>query len=763
MNRRIWLLSGLAAGGAMLVGWSVLPPRNRLGSPALLASPGDAVALNGWLKLDRDGNVLLAMNRSEMGQGVHTALAMLVADELDVPLHRVRLIPAGHDAIYGNVAAFVAGMLSGEAREPGQQGLTVRLRRHLATKLSREIGINLTGGSSSVADAWDVLRLAAATARSQLLNAAALEWRLPVSEFSVVDGVIRHRSGQNAPYQAFAQVAPITPTGSVELKHRSQWKLIGTPAPRTDAAIKANGRAVFGIDERQPGQLFAVVSHAPMFGGSPGAIDADAALRRPGVVRVVRLGPIAGAPPAIAVVGISHWHALRGAQALAIEWQAPTIGKPDSQEILRTLEFSAVGAAASGEGQVWLDRGDVDSVAATGARRLLAIYRTPYLAHAALEPVNATARVANGRVEVWAPTQVPGLARALAARVAGVDESAVRLHVSFLGGGFGRRLDTEVVGQAVRVAMDCGGAPVQLIWPREEDFRHDVYRPATVAVMQADLDADGMPMAVRMTSAGDAITPRWIERNLPALATRFELPDQTSSKGLINSPYEIAHHRVTHVATRSGIPVGYWRSVGHSHNAFFNECFIDELAAAAGDDPVQYRLTLLSQAPRHAAVLRLAADRAGWPGIGTAQRKLPSGHALGVALHESYGSIVAQVAEVSLQDKLPRVHRVVVAADIGTVVNPEIVAQQFEGGVIFGLSAALFGRIDVVDGVVQQRNFPEHPLLGLAATPVIETHLIASERPPAGVGEIATPPIAPAVANALFVLTGRRIRDLPLA
>ncbi len=548
------------------------------------------------------------------------------------------------------------------------------------------------------------------------------------------------------------------------LKPRNAWSLIGTSAPRIDAAVKADGRAIFGIDERQPGQLFAVIRQAPVLGGAPGRVDADPALRVPGVVRVVRLGSYAGSPPAVAVVGISLWHAQRGADALVIDWLDGPGGKLDSAAIMRTLEIAALSAAQSGHGTVVHRRGDVDSTAATGARKLLAVYRAPYLAHAALEPVNATARVSDGRVEIWAPTQVPGLARSLAARVAGVDESAVDLTVSYLGGGFGRRLETDVIGQVVRIAMECGGAPVQLVWPREQDFGHDVYRPAAVAVLQAELDLQGVALALRVTSASDAITPRWLERNLPTLSSRFDLPDKTSAEGLSDSPYAFAHQRIAHVATHSGVPVGYWRSVGHSHNAFFYECFIDELAGEAGQDPVTYRLGLLGDMPRHAAVLRLAAERAGWPGFAASPRQpaLPPGRALGVALHESFGSIVAEVAEVSLASGGVKVHRVVVAADIGIVVNPDIVAQQLEGGVIFGLTAALYGRIDIVDGAVQQTNFPNHPLLTLAQTPVIETHLLASDRPPAGVGEIATPPIAPAVANALFALTGRRIRDLPL-
>jgi isoquinoline 1-oxidoreductase beta subunit len=302
---------------------------------------------------------------------------------------------------------------------------------------------------------------------------------------------------------------------------------------------------------------------------------------------------------------------------------------------------------------------------------------------------------------------------------------------------------------------------VQLIWSREEDLGHDFYRPASAAVLAATLGDDGLPLSLHITSAGDAVTPRWMERTIPYLAGRFDLPDKTTSEGLFDQAYALGEQRVAHVATRSGVPVGYWRSVGHSHNAFFGESFIDELAHAAGRDPLAYRLALLAEAPRHRAVLQLAARQAGWPGHAAA-RPLPPGRARGVALHESFGSIVAQVVEASIENGAPRVHRVICAADIGTVVNPGIVAQQLEGAVIDALSAALHGRIDIEAGVVRQTNFPSYPLVRLADAPVIETHLVASTRRPGGVGEVGAPPLAPALANALFVLSGRRLRELPL-
>jgi len=765
MKRRALILSGLGAGAALVVGWGLMPPRSRQGSADTLPVVDGEIGLSGWIKVAADGSVVLAMNRSEMGQGVHTALAMLVADELDIPLAKLRLIQAGPDKLYGNVAGFIGALpFHPSDSEPGRETRTVKIGQWLVAKLVRELGINMTGGSSSVADAWDVLRLAAATARAQLLGAASLRWKLPVDELVITDGMVSHGSGPSAHFGEFAKAAAVTPVSSVTVKDAKDWKLIGTPAPRIDVVAKTNGTATFGIDVRLPDMVYAVVRHAPMLGGSPGATNADAAMKLAGVERVVRLGSYAGSTAALAVVGRSYWHAKRGADALQVDWQAPSAGVLDSGAIMQSLEAAARAAAKDQGGFAFYSRGDMPAAGKTASRHVEQVYRAPYLAHVAMEPINCTARItgegASRRVEVWAPTQMPGAARAVAARAAGVHEDAVTVHVTYLGGGFGRRLDVDFVGQAVRVAVETQGRPVQLIWPREEDLTHDFYRPAGVAVMQAGLDAQGQPISLAITSAGDAITPRWMERAIPLLAGPIDTPDKTTSEGLFDLPYGVPNQRIAHVATHSGVPVGFWRSVGHSHNAFYSECFIDELAFEAKQDPVAFRLGLLKDAPRHAAVLKLAADKAGW---GT---PLPAGRARGVALHESFGSIVAQVVEVSLpngpQSGRPRVHRVVCAADVGVVVNPGIVAQQIEGAVVFGLSAALFGRIDIATGAVRQRNFPDYPLLTLADTPRIETHLVPSTRAPSGVGEPGTPPVAPALANAMFALTGQRRRELPL-
>lgn len=760
-------MSAAGGAGALVVGWCLLPARSRLGSaakpwPASGEPDLTGVVFNGWIKIRADGGVVLAMPRSEMGQGVHTALAMLVAEELDVPLERVSLEQAGADTIYGNVAMLVGSLpfhpleVDDSAAEgaPRVRPAKVRVGEWMMGKLARELGINATGGSSSVADAWEVLRTAAATARASLLGAASLDWKLPVDELSVKNGVISHPSGPSAHYGELAKFAAVTPPGEVTLKSRKDWKLVGRNAPRLDIPAKVDGSAIYGMDVRLPGMLYAAVRLCPMLGGSAGAIQANTALALPGVERLVRLPAYAGSTAGLAVVGKTWWQAQQAALAVPVDWQQRPAGPLDSRGIEKALE-AAVGGQ---EGDTFYIKGakkEGGKADAGSVRTVEAVYRAPYLAHATLEPMNCTAQVKEGKVWIWAPTQVPQMAVAIAARVAGVAPDDVHLTVTLLGGGFGRRLEVDCVAQAVRVALECGGRPVQLIWSREEDTTHDFYRPMQAARLSAAVNPDGH-ISLAIKSAGDAITPRWLERNLPSLAPPVDMPDKSTAEGLFDLPYGFAGQHMSHVATRSGVPVGYWRSVGHSQNAFFSESFIDELAWDAKQDPVAFRRSLLGDAPRHLAVLDLAASKAGW---GSA---LPAGRARGIALHESFGSIVAQVVEVSLLNGTPRVHRVVCAVDCGTVVNPGMVAQQMEGSVVFALSAALHGRIEIEEGVVLQKNFPQYGMVGLAQSPLVETHLLPSERAPGGAGEPGVPPLAPALANALFSLTGKRLRTLPL-
>jgi isoquinoline 1-oxidoreductase subunit beta len=752
MKRRNILLSAVGIGGALLVGWGVLPQRSRLGQGELMLPNEGDIALNGWIKIASDGMVVLSMPRSEMGQGVHTALPMLVADELDVPLSQVRIEQSGLDKIYGNVAMFVASLpFHPKDGEPGQQTTLVKTSEWLVGKVARELGVVVTGGSSSVADAWGPLRLAAATARAQLVGAAAAQWGVPVGQISISQGVLS-AAGKSAKLGEFAKAAASLSPGEVKVKAAKDFKLIGSAAPRLDVPAKVNGTAQFGIDVRLAGMVFAAVRLCPMLGGSPGAVDSSKALALPGVERVVQLPAMGGSTAGLAVIGATSWHAQRGAQALEVQWQQRPLSALDTVQIEAQLR----GAATQGAGFTFHSRGSVDDAERSASRKIESLYSAPYLAHATLEPMNCTAQVKDGKVSLWVPTQVPGMARDIAAQTAGVAKEAVTVHVTLLGGGFGRRLEVDFVAQAVRVAMACAGRPVQLLYSREEDMAHDFYRPAHAALLRASIDAQGAVSSLRIQSAGDAITPRWFERAFPLLAGPVDGPDKTTAEGLFDLPYSFANQHMSHTATKSGVPVGFWRSVGHSHNAFFSESFIDELAQATQTDPLEFRRRALAHAPRYLAVLNLAAEKAGW---GTA---LPKGRARGIALHESFGSIVAQVAEVSLEGGKPRIHRVVCAIDCGTVVNPGIVAQQVESSVVFGLTAALYGRIDIVQGQVQQTNFPSYRMLALAHTPTVHTHIVPSTRAPTGVGEPALPPLAPALAHALFVLHGTRLRSLPL-
>lgn len=753
MKRRTWILSALGATGALVVGWGALPARSRLGSPELMLPTEGDVALNGWIKIAADGAVVLAMPRSEMGQGVHTGLATLVAEELEVPLSRVRLEPAGSNSIYGNVAMFVAS-LPFHPLDSGGEHKPVRIQaaQWVVGKVARELGINATGGSSSIADLWGPLRMAAATARASLVQAAAAAWQVPFAEISVREGVMQHASGRFAHYGDMAAAAAGSTPPNIAPKARQDWTRIGQPAQRIDFPAKVNGSAVYAMDVRPSGLLFAAVRMNPVLGGTLARMDSQAALAMPGVSQVVSIDAWGGGTGGLAVVASNTWQARQGAQAVQVQWSPAAAHAADTTRIQADL----LQALNTESGYTFHEQGLPSQAEKTASRRVDALYQAPYLAHATLEPMNCTARVWDGKVEIWVPTQVPTLARAMAAKAAGVSQDDVTVHVTLLGGGFGRRLEVDYVGQAVQVAMACQGAPVQLLWSREEDMTHDFYRPMQLAKFQASIDAQGQLSGLRIKSAGDAITPRWLGRAAPQISGPIDMPDKTAAEGLFDCPYGFLNQHISHVATQSGVPVGYWRAVGHSHNAFFLESFIDELAATTEQDPLAFRLKWLTHAPRYAAVLQLAAEQAGWG------QPLPAGRAQGLALHQSFGSIVAQVAEVSLVQGQIRVHRVVCAIDCGTVVNPDTVAQQMESGVVFALSAALYGRIDIVGGVVQQSNFPDYPLLSMAHCPTVETHIVASTRHPTGVGEPGLPPLAPAVGNALFALTGKRHRALPL-
>jgi isoquinoline 1-oxidoreductase beta subunit len=814
-RRRFILGSVAGVAGALVLGWGVLPPRQRLLPDGGLVVVG-ASALNGWVRISRDGQVSVLLARAEMGQGVSTALAMLLAEELDADWATLVTEPAPIDPVYNNLSTLVDGL----PFHPDSDTLVKRLGAWVTAKAMREFGLNMTGGSSSIKDLWAPMRQAGASARAMLLAAAAARWQVPVAGLRTSAGRVLHADGRSLGYGELVEAAArLAVPDDVVLRPPAQWRLLGRPLGRRDSAAKSDGSAVFGIDVRLPGMVWASVLMSPTLGGTLAGVDVERVLKdQPGALAVLTVGAPDtpggarhGVPAGVAVIAGSSWRAmlaLRMAQATgAIRWRLPagtgigagvkggTSAGDLSSAGLRAVLDGAIDAPLDEQnGFAFLSQGDTRVAMAGAARRIEARYGAPYLAHAALEPMNCTVKVevdgagAPRAAQVWVATQLPDLARAAAARVLGLAPAQVQVHPQLIGGGFGRRLEVDFIAQATEIAAALPGRPVQTVWSREEDMRHDFYRPASVARCEAGLDAQGRLLAWRSVSAGQSIVHQVLKRHwgLPGVG-----PDKTSAEGRIDQAYDFPAVRAAHVGVDLPVPVGFWRSVGHSHQAFFQESFMDEVAHAAGVDPLAWREQLLVRRPRELAVLRRCAQLAGW-GRPLAPASDGAPQARGLALHRSFGSVVAQVVEVSLAPvpvpvpdeaaggsatatatatatptgslagRRIRVHRVVCVIDCGQVVNPAIVRQQLEGGVVFGLSAALFGEIHWTAGQVQQSNFHDYPVLRLPDCPVIETDLIASSADPEGVGEPAVPPVAPALANALFALTGQRLRELPL-
>jgi isoquinoline 1-oxidoreductase beta subunit len=757
VKRRTFLLAAAGAGGALVLGWSLVPPRQRLHPRATIPARDGRLVLNGWVAIAPDDTVTAVLPKAEMGQGIHTALAMVLAEELDVPLERVRVEMAPVDAIYHNLVV-------GRDALPLPASADPRLRRLVhwfSDKLLREAGVMMTGGSSSVRDTWEPLGDAAALARATLVGEAARRWQVDPAACTVEAGVIRH-GDRTLRYGALvADGAPLPPATRVIRKAPSSYRLVGRATPRLDAREKATGRARFGVDARPDGLLHAALALPPTIGGRVRHLDEAAALASPGVRAVVALSGRNGGPPGVAVVATSWWLARRGVEALAVQWDDGPHATLTSDAVRAALRAQA----RAGGGRVFRDAGGaaarIDAARAAGGTVVEAEYDVPYLAHATLEPPNCTVRVADGRAEVWVGTQVPKQARAAAAAALGLAPERVTLHLPFLGGGFGRRLEVDMVGQAAEIARAVPGTPVQVLWSREDDLRHDFLRPAAAAHATAALAADGSVAALAITTASQEITRPYGRRSGMPLA-RFDVR-KAAVEGLIEQPYAFGALRVTHALATHPVPVGFWRGVGHTFNAFFLESLVDELAHAAGADPLAFRARLAAPEARALAVLALVRRASGWD---TPPAPAADGApvARGVALHRSFGSLVAQVAEVSLAaDGAPRVHRVTCALDCGLAINPDGIAQQVEGAVAFGLSAALWGDARIVGGRMEAGNFDAVRLLRLAEMPVVTTHLVPSGDPPEGVGEVAVPPVAPAVANALFALTGERARQLPLA
>lgn len=743
-SRRRWLLGTIGVAGALVIGWSLAPPRQRLYASLPDGLAEGTVPLNGWVMLSADGLVTLMLAKSEMGQGVMTSLAMLVAEELDVPLSAVDLRQAPLQKIYGDVTLAPDGL----PFRPDDDSALARGSRWMTHKLMRELGLLVTGSSSSVKDSWWPLRSAGAAARARLLAAAAQHWRALPADCRTEQGRVLHADGRTLGYGDLAQQAGAIGAVPYTLKSVRDFRLIGRAAPRLDAPPKSNGSACFGLDIRLPGLLYATAVMCPRVGGRLKSFNPDSLAGLAGVVQLIPLqADRSGAPDAVAIVATSRWTTLQALEKLQVEWGESLDGaqaQVSTADVIETLQR----ATLQNDGFTFYRRGD--PAYRHGTRNVIADYSAPYLAHAAIEPQNCTAQLKDGQLTLWVPTQAPSTAVTAAARAGGVAPSAVELHVTQLGGGFGRRLDSDVVAQAAAIARKLGGRPVQLMWTREQDMRHDFYRPAAAARLAAQLDADGNVLVFTSQSASGAPAQQLMHR---ALGVPQIGPDKTTVEGLFDHPYDIPNQRIAHTVVDSPLPLGPWRSVGHSHNAFFIESFIDELALAAKTDPIEFRRRLLVNRPRHRAVLEAAVSLAG---------SAPAGHALGVALHESFGSIVAQLAEVSIDDRRIRVHRISCAVDCGIAVHPDGVRQQVESAICMGLSAALHERITIEGGQVQQSNYLDYRILQGWQMPEIAVTIVPSEAPPTGMGEPATPPVAPAVANAVFRLTGQRLRSLPL-
>ena len=700
LSRRHLLRAGAAAGGGLLLSFS-LP----FGSQA-----ATAFAPNAYVRVGEDGSIVLTMPYVEMGQGTYTAIPMLIAEELEVGLGQVKLEHAPPDEkTYGNPLL---------------------------------AGVQATGGSTAIMASWQPLRQAGAVARTLLVAAAAKRWNVEPASCRAEKGEVVHPpTGRRLKYGAVAADAARLPVPKdVPLKDPKDFKLIGTPAKRLDAPAKVNGTAVYGIDVRPRGVTIATLTQSPVFGGKLKSVDDTAAKAVKGVRQIVRLDDC------VAVVADHMGAAKKGLAALKIEWDDGPHARLATADVARELEQATLNA-----GPVAENIGDAAKALESAATKVEATYQVPFLAHATMEPMNCTVHVAKDHCEVWVGTQVAARAQAAAAKVTGLPLEKVVLHNHLIGGGFGRRLEVDGVTRAVQIAQKVDG-PVKVVWTREEDIQHDMYRPYWFDRLSAGLDETGKPVAWNHRFAGSSVIARWLP---PGFNNGLD-PD--SIEGAAKFIYGLPNKRVEYLRVEPpGIPTAFWRSVGPSHTIFVVESFMDELAAAAKQDPVAYRLALLDKTPRTKAVLTLAAEKAGWG------EALPAGIGRGVSVQNVFGSHLAQVAEVEVaKDGTVRVRRVVAAIDCGIVINPDTVRAQIESATIFGISAALYGEITVKDGRVEQSNFDTYRVLRLDEAPKIEVHIVQSGDVPGGMGEPGTSAIVPAIANAIFAATGKRLRKMPI-
>ncbi|AOJ07320.1 xanthine dehydrogenase family protein molybdopterin-binding subunit [Burkholderia mayonis] len=717
VSRRTFLKFGVtlgaAAGGGLLLGFSVPAAggdarRTVIGGDAVETPQSGVFAPNAFVQIDRAGKVTLVMPKVEMGQGVYTSIPMLIAEELEVPLSSVTLEHAPPDA-----KLFFDPLVGGQ----------------------------LTGGSTSMRFAWEPMRRVGAIARVLLVTAAAQQWKVDPASCVAEGGEVRHApSGRRASYgQLVDSAAKLPVPKDVALKKPENFKLIGKPVKRLDSPEKVDGTAQFGFDVRMPGMLYAAIVNSPVFGGTVAHVDDRAARQVPGVRQVVI------ADDAVAVVGDHTWAAKRGAAALQIQWNEGAGAHVSTKDIVDDLV-----RAADGQGAVARKDGDVERAFADAKTRVDAVYEQPLLAHATMEPVNCTVHVRPDGCEIWTGTQVPTRSVDAAARVTGLPASKIVLHNHLLGGGFGRRLETDMVRQAVKIAKQVS-APVKVVWTREEDIRHDMYRPYYYDRISAGLDANGKPIAWRHRIVGSSIVARFAP---PAMKNGVD-PDAVDVSAEL--PYELPNQLVDYVRQEPRhVPTAFWRGVGPTRGTFVVESFIDELAAQAKTDPVQYRRALLGQSPRARNVLDVAAKAAGW---GAA---LPKGQGRGVSVMHAFGSFVAMVADVTVDGGEVSVKRVVCAVDCGMVVNPDTIEAQMQGGIIFGITGALYGEITIKDGRVEQSNFTDYRMLRIDQTPQIDVLIVKSAEVPGGIGEPGTAALAAALANAIYAATGKRLRKLPV-
>ncbi len=704
LSRRQFLQTSAVATAGLVIGF-------RFPLAAEGAEAAGEFMPNAFLRIAPSGRVTVIVGRTEMGQGVYTALPMIVAEELDADWTQVSVESAPAAPAYNHTV----------------------------------FRIQITGGSTSVWSEYDQLRKAGASARAMLVSAAAASWKVEPASCRTENGFVTHQAtNRRLSYGELTEAASkLTPPAEVALKDPKDFRLIGRPTKRLDTPDKTNGSAMFGIDVKLPGLLTAVIARPPVFGAKVGSVNSDKAKAIPGVKGVY---PVTGG---VAVVADGFWPAKRGRDALQIEWDEGA-----GAGLSTTKLHAQYSELAKQRGLVARKEGDAPAALASAAKSIEAEYAVPYLAHAAMEPLNCVADVRADGCDIWTGAQVQTLNQATAAQLTGLPLEKVRLHTTLLGGGFGRRLvpDSDFVRAAVEVSM-AAKAPVKVIWTREDDMRGGWYRPFFLHRFRGGLDAAGNPVAWWHTVVGQSI----VEGTQFEPFTVRDGIDMGSVEGAADLPYAIPNTQVELHSPKAGMTVWWWRSVGNSHNGFVVESFIDEVAHAAATDPLEFRRTLLAKHPRHRGVLELAAEKAAWG------KPLPAGRARGIAVHESFGSIVAQVAEVSVEPRgAIRIHRVVCAIDCGQVVNPDTVKGQMEGGINFGLSAALYGEITIENGRVQQRNFHDYRMLRMHEAPEIEVHIVPSTEKHGGVGEPGVPPIAAAVGNAIFAATGRRVRRLPI-